>query len=152
MYKETFKKSNDDYYLFLESGFVAVNHADEDSALKLFMACQILRPDNVFPQIGYGYMHLCKLELKLAEEMFEKVLKKDPKNEMATTFLGICKSMMPGKTSEGEKILEACGKNTSGDDVKELVARSQEFIEQYVKKGTSSPMDLAKENKKKSNT
>lgn len=149
MYKETFKKSNEDYFLFLESGFVAVNRADEDTALKLFMACQILRPENVFPQIGYGYMHLCKLELKLAVEMFEKVLEKDPQNEMAQTFLGICKSMIPGKTSEGEKILEACGKNSSAEDVKELVTRSQEFIEQFVKKGTSSPMDLAKEKKKK---
>lgn len=149
MDNQTFKDCDKDYYLFLEAGFVAVNKADEDSALKLFMAAQILRPDNIFYKIGYGYMHLCKLELKLAEEMFSSVLAKDKDNEMANAFLGICRSMMPGKTSEGEKILAGIGKETSDDDMKELVNRSQDFIDNFIKKGTVSPMDLAKPKKKK---
>lgn len=128
----------------LEAGFVAVNDADEDSALKLFMAAQILRPKNLFYKIGYGYMHLCKLELKQAEEMFASVLEKEPTNEMAHSFLAITKSMMPGKTSEGEEMLTKIAKGSSDSDIKELVDRSKDFIDNFVKKGTTSPMDIAK--------
>jgi len=150
MANQTFEKCDKDYLLFLEAGFVAVNNADEDSALKLFMAAQTLRPKNSFPKIGYGYMHMCKLELKAAEEMFQSVLENEPQNEMANSFLGICKSMMPGKTSEGEKMLEEIGTKTTDKDIKELVTRSHEFIDQFIKKGTSvSPHDLAKPKKKK---
>ena len=148
MHNQAVKNCDKDYFLLLEAGFVAVNQTDEDSAMKLFMAAQALRPKNVFPEIGYGYMHMCKLELKQAEEMFTKVLEKESTNEMAHSFLGICKSMIPGKTTEGEKILEKVDKSTKDSDIKELIARSHEFIDNFVKKGSSSPMDLAKPKKK----
>ena len=148
MDNQTLSSCDKDYFLFLEAGFVAVNNTDEDSALKLFMATQILRPDNYFYKIGYGYMHMCKLELKQAEEMFASVLKKDPNNEMAHSFLAICKSLMPGKVSEGEKMLSEIAKGSSDSDIKELVNRSRDFIDNFVKKGTSSPMDIAKPKKK----
>lgn len=148
MANQTFKDCDKDYFLLLEAGFVAVNQADEDSAMKLFMASQLLRPKNVFPEIGYGYMHMCKLELKQAEEMFTNVIKKESDNEMAHTFLAICKSMMPGKTTEGEKMLDSLNKDTEDADIKELISRSHEFIDNFVKKGTASPMDLAKPKEK----
>jgi hypothetical protein len=148
MHNQAFKNCDKDYFLLLEAGFVAVNQTDEDSAMKLFMAAQALRPKNVFPEIGYGYMHMCKLELKQAEEMFTKVLEKEPMNEMAHSFLGICKSMIPGKTTEGEKILEKVDKSTKDTDIKELISRAHEFIDTFVKKESSSPMDLAKPKKK----
>jgi hypothetical protein len=148
MANQALKDCEKDYFLLLEAGFVAVNQTDEDSAMKLFMACQALRPKNVFPEIGFGYMHMCKLELKQAEEMFLKVLEKESNNEMAHAFLGICKSMIPGKTSEGEKILDTIDKATQDADIKELVSRSHEFIDNFVKKESSSPMDLAKPKKK----
>ena len=147
--QKQFQEYNNDYFLFLEAGFVAVNQCDEDSALKLFMAAQILRPDNIFPKIGYGYMHLCKLELKQAEEMFNAVLRSDPRNELALSFLGITKSFMPNKVSEGEKILTELAKITNDEDMKKLVNTSQDFIETHIKKPSTSPMDLAKPNKKK---
>ena len=149
MDKQKFKEYNNDYFLFLEAGFVAVNQCDEDSALKLFMAAQTLRPDNVFPKIGYGYMHMCKLELKQAEEMFNSVLRSDPKNELALSFLGITKSFMPSKAAEGEKILADLSKITNDEDMKTLVNTSQEFIDAHIKKPSNSPMDLAKPKKKK---
>ncbi|MCH9811410.1 hypothetical protein K0U07_01445 [bacterium] len=149
MENQTFAKCDKDYFMMLEAGFVAVNDADEDSALKLFMAAQVLRPNNVFYKIGYGYMHLCKLELKQAEEMFSSVLETEPGNEMAHSFLAITKSMMPGKTSEGEKMLSKIAKDSGDADIKELVTRSQDFIDNFVKKSASSPMDIAKPKKKK---
>ncbi|MCH9621319.1 MAG: hypothetical protein S4CHLAM20_07380 [Chlamydiia bacterium] len=144
-----FEECDTDFLLFLEGGFVAVNNADEDSALKLFMAAQTLRPNNSFPKIGYGYMHMCKLELKAAEEAFNGVLKDEPTNEMAHSFLGICKSMMPGKTSEGEQMLDDIAKKTADSDIKTLVSRSHDFIENFIKKKSTSPLDLAKPKKKK---
>lgn len=149
MANKTILECDKDYFLFLEAGFVAVNNTDEDSALKLFMAAQTLRPDNHFYKIGFGYMHMCKLELKQAEDMFASVLTKDPKNEMAQSFLAICRSMMPGKAAEGEKMLTQVAKESSDADIKELVNRSRDFIDNFVKKGTSSPMDIAKPKKKK---
>ena len=85
----------------------------------------------------------------MAEEMFLSALKMDPDNELAKSFLGICKSMMPGKTSEGEKVLEKLDTETTDSDMKELVHRSREFIDQHVKKNTVSPMDLSKPDEKK---
>jgi cytochrome c-type biogenesis protein CcmH/NrfG len=148
MDNKTISECDKDYFLFLEAGFVAVNNTDEDSALKLFMATQILRPENHFYKIGFGYMHMCKLELKQAEEMFASVLKSDPKNEMAMSFLAICKSMMPGKVTEGEKMLADIANTSADSDIKELVNRSRDFIDNFVKKGTKSPMDIAKPKKK----
>ena len=57
-------KFKDDFFLFLEAGFIAVNQADEDAAVKLFKAAQLLDPQQSLPQIGFGYLHLHKLELK----------------------------------------------------------------------------------------
>ena len=53
-----------------EAGFVAVNQADEDSAVKLFKAAALLSPNQLLPRIGFGYIHLCKLELKQAAKIF----------------------------------------------------------------------------------
>ncbi len=127
---ETFKE---DFILLLESGFIAVNLADEDSALKLFKAAEILNPDSTLPKVGMGYMHLHKLELKEACKLFEKVLKKEPNNEMAKTFLGLCLTLSPNAVSEGEKILEETTKS-SDNLVKNLSHTALEFVERFVKK------------------
>ena len=86
---KTWKDCKEDYILMIEAGFIAVNQADEDSALKLFRASEMLQPDNSLPKVGFGYLHLHKLELKQAVRIFEEVLEKEPNNEMAKTFLGI---------------------------------------------------------------
>lgn len=131
-----------DFLLFIEAGYVAVNQADEDSALKLFRAAELLEPQNTLPIIGFGYLHLHKLELKQAIEQFEKVLKKEPQNEMAKTFLGIAMSMMPNQVEKGEKILEQM--NHSKDPlIKQLTDTALDFVERFVKK-TPGPASKAK--------
>ena len=60
---EDLSKYDDDFFLFLEAGFIAINQADEDAAVKLFKACELLRPENSLIKVGMGYMHLHKLEL-----------------------------------------------------------------------------------------
>lgn len=129
----TWKKYQDDFILLLESGFIAVNQADEDAALKLFRAAEMLNPDNVMPQVGFGYLHLHKLELKQAVKAFEDVLHKEPHNEMAKTFLGLCMSMMPNQVDKGEKILEQTLKSKD-PMIKRLAGTAIDFVEKFIKK------------------
>jgi tetratricopeptide (TPR) repeat protein len=127
------KKYKQDWLLFTEAGFIAVNQADEDASLKLFRAGQLLNPENTLPQIGFGYLHLHKLELKQAVAAFEKVLDKEPHNEMAKAFMGICMSMMPNGTTKGEKILEQTVKSKD-PLIKNLSNTAINFVEKFVKK------------------
>ena len=63
---EDLKKYEEDFFLFLEAGFIAINQADEDSAVKLLKTCELMQPENPLIKIGFGYLHLHKLELKQA--------------------------------------------------------------------------------------
>ncbi|MCF7851942.1 MAG: hypothetical protein K9M07_01730 [Simkaniaceae bacterium] len=122
-----------EFILFLEAGFIAVNHADETSALKLFEASHLLKPESVLNVVGLGYLHMCKLELTKAEAHFKKVLDIDPSNEMAKTMLGITMSMSPSKGAQGEQILEELT-HSSTSEVKKLSKDALDFVEQFVKK------------------
>src|SRR4051812_2585501 len=79
----------DDFALLLESGFIAAGQTDEDAASKLFRAAQMLNQHSVLPKVGFGYVHLLKLELKQARKMFDEVLQIDPENYMAQALLGL---------------------------------------------------------------
>ena len=142
MSKDILENYKDDFFLLLEAGFVAVNATDEDSAIKLFRAAELLRPESTFPKIGFGYMHLCKLELKQAITLFREVLTKEPENEMAKTFLGICMTLIPTELSAGERSLEELTQsNDSG--IKKLASMAIEFAEKFVKKAPA-PLDPKK--------
>lgn len=139
------KDYKEDWILFLESGFIAVNQADEDGALKLFKAAELLKPGNVMPKVGFGYLHLHKLELKQACQMFEEVLKMEPKNEMARALLGICKSLSPATLDEGEKLLKESHK--SHDPlIKTLSDTAIDFSHKFMRK---SPTPVQGEKKAK---
>lgn len=126
-------KYKKDFVLFLEAGFIAVNQADELSANRLFAAASALQPQNPLVKIGIGYLHLHKLELKQAISQFEKVIKEDPKNEMAKTFLGIALSWTPTDTIKGEKILTET-KKSQDKDVQNLSKTALEFVDNFIKK------------------
>jgi len=128
-------KYKEEFILFLEAGFIAVNHADEDSARKLFAASKLLKPENVLIDVGLGYMHMCKLELKKAETHFKHVLDNDPTNEMAKTMLGITLSMSPHKGTEGEKILTELAKSST-PEAKKVSKDALAFVDNFVKKRT----------------
>lgn len=138
--KETFKP---DYILLVEAGFIAVNQADEDAAVKLFRASQMLEPDSTLPQVGLGYLHLCKLELKEACRHFEEALQKHPYNEMAKAFLGFALALTPHKLAQGEEVLEAAAQESRDPAVKKLAADTIEFLEKYMKK-LPSPVEIGK--------
>ena len=127
---ENFK---DKFVLFLEAGFIAVNHADEDSAQKLFAVSKMLKPESTLNQVGFGYLHLCKLELKMAEAYFKKVLEIDPVNDMARTFLGVTLSLSPKEGAEGEKLLTEMAKS-GNEESKKLSKDALDFVDTFVKK------------------
>jgi len=127
------KQFHEDFILLAEAGFIAVNQADEDAAQKLFKAAAILDPKNPLAQVGFGYLHLHKLELKEACACFENVLEHHPKNEMARAFLGICVSLMPKNADKGEKILEETLKSHD-PMIKKLSATAIDFVERFVKR------------------
>lgn len=127
------KHFKEDYILMLEAGFIAVNQADEDAALKLFRAAEMLDPENSLPKVGFGYLHLHKLELKQAVKLFEEVLEKEPSNDMAKAFLGLCMSLMPNAADKGEKILEQSLKSKD-PMIKKLAATAIDFVERFVKR------------------
>ncbi|MBF8263130.1 MAG: sctG-B [Parachlamydiales bacterium] len=139
------KDYKEDWILFLECGFIAVNQADEDSAIKLFKAAAMLNPDNTLPTVGMGYLHLHKLELKQACKAFEDVLAKEPKNEMAKTLLGICMSLNPASLDKGEKILHQTLKSHD-PMLKNLSNTAIDFAEKFLKK-TPTPVQGQKKAK-----
>ncbi|MBM3201261.1 MAG: hypothetical protein FJZ56_02510 [Chlamydiae bacterium] len=131
--KKGLEKYTEDFFFLLEGGFIAIKNTDEDSAIKLFRACELLKPESTFPLIGFGYMHLCKLELKQAATMFNRVLEKEPNNEMAKTFLGIVYSFNPPEMGKGEKILTEVATHSSDQGIKQLCGTAIDFLDQHVK-------------------
>lgn len=127
------KEYKEDFVLLLEAGFMAVNQADEDSALKLFHAAALLDPDNSLPKIGFGYLYLHQLSLKQACQNFEEVLQKEPNNQMAKAFLGLALSLSPNSIEKGEKILEQTAK-THDPSIRKMSETAIQFVEKFVKK------------------
>lgn len=128
------QKYKSDFILLAEAGFIAINQADEDAAIKLFKASELLDSENLLPKVGMGYMHLCKLELKQAAKVFEGILSKEPHNEMARAFLGLTLSLNPAECAKGEKVLEEAHKEAHDPMIKKLTKDSLEFVEKFVKK------------------
>jgi tetratricopeptide (TPR) repeat protein len=131
------QKYKDHFILLAEAGFIAINQADEDAAIKLFKASEMLDPTNILPKVGMGYMHLCKLELKQAAKIFEEILAKDPHNEMAKTFLGLSLSLNPAELLKGEKVLAESAQKCKDPAIKDLAKNALEFVEKFVKKAPS---------------
>lgn len=142
------QKFKDHFILLCEAGFIAVNHADEDSAVKLFKASELLNPKNSLPKVGQGYMHMMKLELKDACILFNDVIAKEPNNEMAKAFLGLSYALTTTEVTKGEKLLEEATKKAEDPMVKKLANSALDFIDKFVKKD-SSPVEKPAENKKK---
>ena len=128
------QKFKDDFILFSEAGFIAINQADEDAAIKLFKASELLNPQNT-SQSGNGLYAPMQTRAKAACKLFEDVLHKDPNNEMAKTFLGLALSLTPTDVSKGEKLLAESAKKAHDPMIKNLAETAIAFVEKFVKKG-----------------
>jgi hypothetical protein len=129
------------FWHFIEAGFIAVNQSDQESALKLLHAAELIAPEgNYFAKIGFGYLHFMKLEIAQACEHFKFVLDKHPENDLARSLLGLTIAMgrHEGSVDAGEKILKEVLHHSSSNpeekDVNDLAKTSIHFIDQFLKK------------------
>jgi predicted Zn-dependent protease len=122
-----------DFLLFLECGFIAVSQLDDFSARDLFAAAKLLHPENTLLTIADGYVHFTKMQLEEAAKSFEAVLKKEPNNEMAKTFLGLTLSLIPKSMEKGEKMLKETGAHSHDPAVKKLTEDSVAFVDMHLK-------------------
>jgi len=122
-----------DFLMFLEAGFIAISQLDEQSAKDLFAAAKMIQPNNPLLLIADGYMHFTKMELDAAAKCFESLLKKDPHNEMAKTFLGLTLSLMPKTMDRGEKMLKETAAHSHDPAVKKLADDSVAFVDMHLK-------------------
>ncbi|MGZ3634084.1 MAG: CdsG family type III secretion system protein [Parachlamydiaceae bacterium] len=123
-----------DFSLLIEAGFVAVKQLDEISAQRIFIAAQTISPDSTAPQIGLGYIALNKLDLKEAVRRFDAVIKKEPENDLAQTFYGICLLLNKEKRQEGEKLIKKIIAKTDDPTIKALGEISLEWADKDLKK------------------
>ncbi|HNA62228.1 MAG TPA: hypothetical protein PKW79_04050, partial [Rhabdochlamydiaceae bacterium] len=86
------------------------------------------------PKVGFGYIHLLKLELSQACKMFDTVLKSDPSNDMARALLGLSTALTIKDVEKGEKILEETVKKAKDQTVKNMASTAIEFVEKFIKK------------------
>ena len=124
--------------------YVKEKTSSEDEGKSLM--AHVFDEKNPLIKIGFGYLSLHKLELKDAIASFETVLKADPKNEMAKTFLGIAKALLPKEMLKGEKLLH---ESLQSDDkgIKKLAGTALEFVDKFLKK-EPSPAELKKAKRK----
>lgn len=124
----------EDFALLIEAGFIAVKQLDEISATRIFNAAQVMNPASTAPKIGLGYIALNKLEVKQATRIFEEVVKEDPENYLAQTFLGICFLLTKPKRKKGEQLIQEAMKNTTEPTIKNLGQISLEWAEKDLSK------------------
>ena len=93
-----------------------------------------MSPHSTAPQLGLGYIALNKLELKEANKIFEDILKKEPKNYLAQTFLGICCLLSRPKRKKGEKLIREAISKADDPTIKSLGHISLEWAEKDLKK------------------
>jgi tetratricopeptide (TPR) repeat protein len=134
MPKKTLEDFKEDFPLLIEAGFVAVKQLDETSARHLFHAAKLLNPESTAPDIGIGYIALNKLEVKEATGIFEKIVKIEPDNQLAKTFLGISYLLTKAKRKKGEEIINQAIKETSDETIVNLGNIALEWAEKDLKK------------------
>lgn len=133
----------EDFALLIEAGFIAVKQLDEISSTRIFIAAQMLNPASTAPQIGLGYIALNKLDVKTATKIFESVLKQEPDNYLAQTFLGMCFLLNAPKRKKGEQLIRQAMEKSTDPTIKSLGAISLEWAEKDLKKMKKAPFFAA---------
>ncbi len=138
------EQCKEDFSLLVEAGFIAINQADEQCALNLFRAAQLLRPDSTAPYIGFGYTALHKLELKEAINHLSKAAEKDPKDEVVKALLGFAHIMTEQDEgmSLGSDLLHSLASETEDKDIQELSDASEHVVDYIKKHRVSTPFDM----------
>lgn len=145
MDKEKLELFKQDFSLMIEAGFVAVKQLDETSANRIFHAAHVVSPKSTAPSVGLGYIALNKLEIKLATMIFEEVVKFEPDNWLAVTFLGMCHVLAKSKRKKGLKLIEEAMKKSDDPTIQNLGKLCLEWVDKDLTK-SKSPLYLALQN------
>ncbi|MBN4067003.1 hypothetical protein JYU14_02860 [Simkania negevensis] len=86
---QRFASYDEDFKLFVETGYIAVNQGDEEAALHLFAAADALRSNSFESRMGYAFIAVQKMELARAMKIYNTLLEEDANNNMAKAFLGL---------------------------------------------------------------
>lgn len=140
---------DEDFSLFIEAGFMAVNQADEVNAKRIFEAARVIREESAAPVIGLGYIALNKLEVKKAVEMFQVALEMDPENHLAQAFLGVTYLLVKEKREEGEKLIKKAREASDDPTIENLANISLEWSDKDLKaKGRSAAFMMSEADEK----
>lgn len=145
--KEMFDSFQGDYRLLIEAGFVAVQQLDEKSGRKLFNAAKVLRPEDVVPDIGLGYIHLNKLERKPALDIFSDVIARDPEHDLAKVLYGVTLMLASETRDNGKKVVKDVMNKTKDPTVKNFGKVSLEWCAKDLK-DSKAPFFSKKETEK----
>lgn len=120
--KQKLNLYKNDTALLVEAGYVALKQVDEENAKRCFYAAMVIDPDECMPVIGLGTLHLFKLELEEAKELFNLVLQKDPNNQMAKTMHGIANlyTISEEGLKDGSEMIEDAMGKTKDPELKKL--------------------------------
>ncbi len=132
-----FGSLDQDFPLLVEAGLVAIRQQDEDSAMSCLTAAMLLRPKHSAPYIGFGYLHLNKLDTENALAYFEKALERDAENMLAKSFLAICYLLNPDRQEEGRADLNKILNKNPEAEVEQLCKQALMWHEKDLTKKKS---------------
>jgi hypothetical protein len=127
-----------DFGILVEAGFIAVKQGDEDSAVKLFKAAQVVNPQHNAPKIGFGYIALNKLEIPEAIEIFESIVNNENDNFLAKTFLGLCLMLEKTDMERGSNLVNEVLKGCKDESVIQFAQETVRWKKEYFEKETVS--------------
>jgi tetratricopeptide (TPR) repeat protein len=104
--KHYLKQYKPDFALFVESGFVAINQCDEQSAIRLLGAAYMLNPEHPAPHLGLGYLYLNMEQLDRAIISLEESLKRDASMDLTKVLLGGALTLAKKDESRAQKLIE----------------------------------------------
>ncbi len=99
---------------------MAINQADGVAAEQLFDACLLLRPENTLGHIGKGYVALNRLQMKDASQIFENVVHREPKNEIARGLLSLTYAFVPVTQKKSRQMAQDLKSSTKDTQAKTL--------------------------------
>ncbi len=133
-YKKVFESFQEDFGLLIQAGFVAIQQLDEPGARKLFEAAKLLRPESSAPDIGFGYIHLNKMEHQKANEIFCEIVTKEPENHLAQVFYGMTMMMNEETQKDGEAVVSKAIAKTDDQAVVNLGKAALEWSSNDLKR------------------
>jgi predicted Zn-dependent protease len=113
--KQHLKTYRPDFSLFVESGFIAINQCDEQSAIRLLGAAYMLQPDHPAPHLGLGYLYLNMEQLDRAIASLEESLKRDASLPLTKALLGGALILSKKDDSRAQKLLDEVSKSDDSE-------------------------------------